>query len=146
MMFVANNIDSARIRGAELTAATSIAGWELAGQASVTDPRNRSADNAGKLLPRRARQSTRIDADRAFAHWRLGATWLAEGGRYDDVANTLHVGGYATLDLRAGLALAGDWSLQAELRNVFDRRYETAAYYNQPGREWGLSVRWRPSR
>ena len=145
MMFVANNIDSARIRGAELTAGTTIAGWDVAGQATVTDPRNRSADNAGKLLPRRARQSTRIDVDRAFDRWHVGATWLAEGGRYDDVANTLHVGGYATLDLRAELAMAGDWSLQGELRNVFDRRYETAAYYNQPGREWGLSVRWRPS-
>ena len=146
MLFVANNIDSARIRGSELTVDTSLAGWELSGQATVTDPRNRSAGNAGKALPRRARQSGRIDADRAFDRWRLGATWLAEGGRYDDVANTLHVGGYATLDLRAELALAGDWSLQGELRNVFDRRYETAAYYNQPGREWGLSVRWRPSR
>jgi len=51
----------------------------------------------------------------------------------------------AAVEESAEVALAGDWSLQGELRNVFDRRYETAAYYNQPGREWGLSVRWRPS-
>ncbi|HMB44099.1 MAG TPA: TonB-dependent receptor, partial [Luteimonas sp.] len=145
MMFVANNIDSARIRGAELTLATSLAGWDLSGQATTTDPRNRSASNNDKQLPRRARESARIDLDRAFDRWRLGATWIAEGGRYDDVANTLRVGGYATLDLRAERALASDWSLQAEVRNAFDRRYETAAYYNQPGREWALSLRWRPS-
>jgi vitamin B12 transporter len=145
MLFVANNIDSARIRGAELTLETSLAGWVLAGQATYTDPRNRSATNPDKLLPRRARQSARIDVDRGFDRWRLGVTWIAEGGRYDDVANTLHVGGYATFDLRAEVTLASDWSLQAEVRNAFDRRYETAAYYNQPGREWGLSLRWRPT-
>jgi vitamin B12 transporter len=146
MRFVANNIDSARIRGAELTLGTSLGGWDLAGQATVTDPRNRSASNPGKVLPRRARQSARIDADRAFGRWRLGATWIAEGGRFDDVANTLRVGGYATVDLRTEVALDHDWSLQAELRNALDRRYETAAYYNQPGLEWGLDLRWRPSR
>ena len=39
-----------------------------------------------------------------FGAWLVGGTWIAEGGRWDDVANTLHVGGYATLDLRAQFA------------------------------------------
>jgi len=41
--------------------------------------------------------------------------------------------------------LRRDWTLQAEVRNLFDRAYETAAYYNQPGREFAVSVRWRPA-
>jgi len=144
-IFKANNLDSARIRGAELTAGATLAGWELSAQTSFVDPRNRSVGtNFGNLLPRRARQSARLDLDRAFGDWRLGASWIAEGGRYDNVANTLHVGGYATLDLRAEYALHPDWTLQADLRNAFDRTYETAAFYNQPGRELGLSLRWRP--
>jgi vitamin B12 transporter len=28
--------------------------------------------------------------------------------------------------------------------NVFDRDYETVAWYNQPGREYRLSVRYQP--
>jgi vitamin B12 transporter len=143
MLFVANNLDRARIRGAELTVGATIAGWELSGQASALDPRNHSAGNDGKLLPRRARRSTRVDLDRAIGAWRLGGSWIAEGERYDDVANTLRVGGYATLDLRVERALATHWVLQSELRNAFDRSYETAAYYNQPGREFAFTLRWR---
>jgi len=145
-LFTANNLDRASIRGAELTAGATLAGWDLAAQASVLDPRNRGQDNHGKLLPRRARRSGRLDLDRAFGAWRLGATLIAEGERYDDVANTIHVGGYSTLDLRGEYAVRRDWTLQAEVRNLFDRAYETAAYYNQPGREFAISLRWRPAK
>ena len=40
-------------------------------------------------------------------------------------------------------ALNRDWTLQARASNVFDRDYETIAWYNQPGREYGLSVRYQ---
>ena len=146
MLFVANNLDRARIRGAELTAGATLAGWDVSAQASVLDPRNLSQDNPGKVLPRRARRSARVDLDRAFGAWRFGATFIAEGERYDDAANDIHVGGYGTLDLRGEYALSHDWTLQGELRNLFDRTYETAAYYNQPGREFALSLRWRPAK
>jgi vitamin B12 transporter len=144
-VFAANNLDSARIRGLELTADTRLAGWDVAAQATLSDPRNRSASHPGSLLPRRTRRGTRIDADRAFGRWSVGTSWVAEGARFDDVANRVRVGGYATLDLRAGFAWTPDWSLQAQVRNALDRGYETAAYYNQPGREFALSLRWRPA-
>ncbi|NUS37504.1 MAG: TonB-dependent vitamin B12 receptor [Lysobacter sp.] len=144
-LFEANNLDRARIRGAELVGDATLGGWQLAAQATLADPRNRSAGaNDGNLLPRRTRRSARIDADHAFGAWQVGASWIAEGARYDDFANDLRLGGYATLDLRARYALGQNWSLQAQLRNAFDRRYETAAYFNQPGREFGLSVRYAP--
>lgn len=144
-IFKANNLDRARIRGAELTAGTRLADWDLYAQVTVADPRNRSGDNTGNLLPRRARQSARIDADRAFGRWKVGGSWIAEGGRYDDFNNTLYVGGYATLDLRTQFALSSAWTVLGDLRNALDRRYETAAFYNQPGREINLSLRWRPA-
>lgn len=144
-LFEANNLDRARIRGAEFMVDATLAAWQLAAQATLVDPRNRSAgEDAGNLLPRRTRESLRIDADRSIGAWRLGASWIAEGARYDDFANRLRLGGYATLDLRAAYALGADWTLQAQLRNALDRRYETAAYFNQPGREFGLSVRYAP--
>jgi len=144
-LFAANNLDSARVRGAELTAGATLEGWNASAQATFADPRNRSAGtNLDNVLPRRARQSARIDLDRSFGAWHVGGAWIAEGGRWDDVANTLHVGGYATLDLRAQFDVARDWAVQGEVRNVFDRAYETAAFYNQPGREFAVSVRWQP--
>ncbi|HET6434512.1 MAG TPA: TonB-dependent vitamin B12 receptor [Xanthomonadaceae bacterium] len=142
--FRAENIDRARIRGAELAAGATVAGWRVEAQASLADPRNLSDGYDGRLLPRRVRRAARVDVDRAFGKFGLGATWIAEGERPDDALNVLRVGGYATLDLRARYALTPDWTVQAQVRNAFDRDYETVAYYNQPGREFGLTVRYAP--
>jgi vitamin B12 transporter len=144
-IFAANNVDRARIRGAELTVSGSVAGWELSAQASRVDPRSRSGAYDGNLLPRRARAGGRFDADRAFGAWRVGASVIAEGTRFDDFANALRLGGYAVVDLRVEYALHPDWTLQARVANAADRDYATAAYFDQPGREYGLALRWRPA-
>ena len=147
-------VDEARIRGAELTFATSLAGWDLSTQLSYVDPRAdarltaEGADNPnyGNLLPRRAPRTGRIDIDRSFGEFRVGATVSGASARYDDAANNVRLGGYGTVDLRVEYAFHPDWTLQARATNVFDRDYETIAWYNQPGREYGLSLRYQPAR
>lgn len=141
-LFAANNIDRARLQGAELTVDTTVMDWMLVASASVVDTENLAGFNAGKQLPRRARRSARIDLDRAFGDVRFGLTAAGEGARFDNAGNTRRVGGHATVDLRAEVALAPAWRLQARLANVLDQRYETVSFYNQPGREWFLSVRY----
>ena len=144
-IFAANNIEAARIRGVELTASGQLGAWSLRGQVGTLDARNLSVGaNHGKRLPRRPQRSARFDLDRDFGEFGFGISGIAEGARWDDVANTLRVGGYGTVDARATWRFAADWSLQANLVNAFDRRYDTTAYYNQPGREWGLALRWQP--
>ena len=143
-IFIANNIERARIRGAELAAGTTLAGWDINAQATVMDPRNHSAGAYDKLLPRRSRRSARIDADRKLGDWSFGTSVIAAGTRYDDVQNSLPLGGYATVDLRLQRRL-GDWTVQAGVRNAFDRNYETAAFFNQPGREFNLTLRYASS-
>lgn len=142
-MWIPQNIEQARIRGAELTGAVALAGWDFAAQLSHTDPRNRTeGGNHGRLLPRRARNTGRIDIDRAFGDLRLGLTANGASHRYDNADNSVRLGGYATLDLRLAWALTPRWTLEARADNVFDRAYETIAWYNQPGREYGLSLRY----
>ena len=68
------------------------------------------------------------------------------GRRYDDPLNRVALGGFATADLRAGWRFGRDWQLQGALRNLFDKRYETAAWYNQPGRTYALTLRYAPAR
>ena len=146
-IFLPGNVDTARLRGGELTVATTLAGWDLSAEYSHVDPRNRSEGaNRGKLLPRRARNTGRIDLDRRFGDLALGASVNAAGRRYDDAANTVEVGGHATADLRLEYVLHPDWTLQARVTNLFDRDYQLVDWYNQPGREFGLSVRWQPAR
>jgi vitamin B12 transporter len=137
------NIEEARIRGAELTGAVTLAGFDINAELSHTDPRNHTDGlNYDNLLPRRARNTARIDVDRAFGDFRIGLTGYGASHRYDNVANSARLAGYGTLDLRLEYAITDEWSVQARASNVFDREYETIAWYNQPGREYGLSLRY----
>jgi len=143
-IFAANNIERARIRGIELVASGQLGAWSVQGHLATLDARNLSdGPNHGKRLPRRPQRSARIDLDRDIGAFGFGLSGIAEAARWDDVANALRVAGYGTIDARASWRLAPQWTLQATVVNAFDRRYDTTAYYNQPGREWGLSLRWQ---
>lgn len=143
--FLPANVDRARIRGAEAALDMVLAGWTLRGSATWLDPRNDSDGfNRDHLLPRRAKQSARIDLDRRFGAFSVGGSVYGAGDRYDDLANQTRLAGYAAVDLRIGYALNDDWRLQLNVDNASDREYETAAYYNQPGRSYMLSVLYRP--
>lgn len=140
-----NNIDRARIRGVEAEGGFKLADWDLRASLTRLDPRNDGDNpNHDNVLPRRARASGRIDADRRFGRFSLGASVVGVGERYDNLANTTRLGGYGLLDLRVGYAFAPAWNLQLSGGNLFDRRYETAALYNQPGRTWLLTLRYQP--
>ena len=144
--FALVNVDEARIRGAELTGFISLAGWDINAELSHIDPRNRSAGtNQDNWLPRRSRSTARVDVDRAFGALRAGVSAFGSGTRYDDAANAGRLPGYGTVDLRLEYAINADWTLQARVANVFDREYETIAWYNQPGREYGLTLRYQPA-
>jgi vitamin B12 transporter len=145
--FMMSQVEKARIRGAELTGAITVAGVDISAQLSHTDPRNRTDGSAqfDNWLARRAQNTARLDIDRRFGDFRAGITANGAGKRYDDAANTLRLGGYGTVDLRLEYAISRDWSVLGRVSNLFDRDYETVAWYNQPGREYRLSVRYQPN-
>mgnify|MGYP001766426405 FL=1 len=146
-IFAANNVEKARIDGFEATLATRLMSWDLSGSLTLLDPENRSSGlNQGNVLPRRAEQTLRLDADRDLGAWRVGTTVVAEGRRYDDLANRNRLAGYVTVDLRAGYALARDWRVQGTLVNLFDADYETARFYEQPGRGVFVTLTYQPQR
>lgn len=139
------NISRARIRGLEAQFGTTLAGWQLQSYLTWQQPKNRDGGpDDGRLLPRRPEQFARIELDRRFGAFGLGATFYAAGKRYDDLANVHRLGGYATTDLRASYAFAPNWQVEARLANAFDRRYETVYYFNQPGRSAYLTLRYTP--
>ena len=139
------NIGEARIRGLEAAVGANLYAWDLTASLTLLDPEERtSGPNRGNILPRRAQQTLRLDTDRNFAKFNLGATLVAAGSRYDDLANTRELSGYATLDLRAEYSLTKAWRLQARIENLLDKEYETAEFYNQPGSSLYLTLRYQP--
>jgi vitamin B12 transporter len=145
--FSPDNIERARLHGAELRFDGEALGWTLGASASWLRTENRApGPNRGKDLPRRAGETLRIELDRAFGDFSLGFTGLAEGERWDDLANRRRLDGFATLDVRAEYRFGRDWTVQGRVANLFDERYETAAFYRQPGREYFVSLRFLPQR
>jgi len=140
------NISQARIRGVEGQLGIDLAGWQVQGYLTWLQPRNEDGGpNDGNVLPRRAEQTARVDLDRRFGAFGIGATVYAAGRRYDDAANAHRLGGYATTDLRASWHFSDAWQVEARLANAFDHDYETVWYFNQPGRSAFLTLRYRPA-
>ena len=143
--FLPDNISKARLQGVEV----SLAGTWQALHARVNytwqDPRNRAAgSNFDHILARRARQSGRFELGYDFGIAEVTARVNTVGSRYDNLANTLRMDGYTTVDLLADVALGKDFALQIKLGNVLDRQYETIRYYAQDGRNVLVTLRYQP--
>jgi vitamin B12 transporter len=141
--FAPANIGKARILGTEAGASIVVNAWTVDAGLTFLDPESRSAGaTEGNQLPRRPRFTGRVDIERRFRKFTLGTRLASEGPRFDDSANTRRVPGFTLLDLRAEYRLATAWRMQARVTNLFDRRYETVAFYNQPGRAAYLTLRY----
>jgi len=112
-----------------------------------TNPRELTpGGNRGNLLPRRPRRQARIDLGRTLGDFHVGGSLYAASRRYDDLGNARRMSGYALADLRVAWRISPAWHLRLSLNNVLDRRYESAMYYNQAGRNYLLSLSYRPAR
>ncbi|TYL47828.1 TonB-dependent receptor [Marinomonas sp. IMCC 4694] len=129
------NIESARVRGLELSTGLQIEYWSFALAATIMDTENLSAGaEKGNRLARRANKSARIDVDRHFANSTLGFTVASYGERYDDAKNSALLAGYGVLNLRASYDFATDWSAELSIKNALDKEYQTAKDFLNPGR------------
>lgn len=139
------NVESARIRGLESSARTQLANWDLAATLTLLDPQDRSQDNHGHQLARRAKRTFNIDADRRIGQFGVGATLFAASQRFDNVSNTdaSRLPGYALVDLRGEYHIDSEWRLQAKVSNLLNRDYETVQTYEQPGRAFYLTLRYQ---
>ncbi|MDA7088559.1 TonB-dependent vitamin B12 receptor [Pseudomonas sp. SA3-5] len=138
------NVAEARIRGVELVLASQLLGWDWNANYTLMEPENRSSGaNDGNELTRRAKQLFNLDLDRRLGAFSVGASLHAEGQRYDDLANTKELAGYATLDLRGEYRIDHEWRLQTRIANLLDADYETAQGYNQPGQAVYLTLRYQ---
>lgn len=144
--FAPVNVDAARVIGLEFTWSTRLAGWDVNTSLTFLDPENRSAAFDGNDLPRRAGESVRIDLDRDFGRFSAGATVVAEGRKYDDLANDRVIDSYATVDLRGAVRFGKGWRVELKIENLFDEDYETASFFNQAGRGAYFTLRYEPKR
>ena len=135
------NIGRARNRGLDMSYAGRIGDLGVRAGLVRQNPIDR---DTGARLARRARQQATLGADYGVGAWRFGGTLLHVGSRFDDAANRRPLAAYTTADAYANWQFARDFSAQANINNLTNRRYETAYGYNQPGRGVYLTLRWQP--
>jgi len=133
------NVARARARGLEAVAETQWLGARWKGSFTAQRPRD---EDTGATLQGRAERFGTFDVSRAFGPWSGGVKLLAVGERFDsaneDPASRL--GGYAVVDARVRYDFDKNWSAQLSATNLFDKRYESVAGYDAPGRGVLLSV------
>ena len=66
-----------------------------------------------------------------------------QGRRFDDPANLRPLDSYVTADLMASASIGKSFEIQGKVANLFDKDYETAAYYLQDGRNYSVTLRYR---
>ena len=109
-----------------------------------------------KTLPYAPERSVSLGVTYAQGPWRVSADaqyqsrmYVLQEERVNGASNTEQVDAFTVVNLRVGHAVpalgeVGEVFLAVE--NLFDRDYQLVDWYNQPGREFGLNLRWQPAR
>ena len=140
-IFRPENVGRAQITGATLAYDGRIESFNLMANYDYLDPRN---EDTGKLLPRRAKQYGTVAVGQQLAPFEWRVEMQASDYRYDNVANTRKLAGYAIFNLYGAYQLGGGWSAFARINNLFDRDYETAADYATTGLNAFVGLRYTP--
>jgi vitamin B12 transporter len=135
--YQAQNVESARIRGAEAEYHWHSGPWQLRASYSIQDPRNLTT---GEMLLRRARHNALASALYEAGRFSADAELQLAGPRID--FGPVPLGGYTLLNVGCRYELAPGWSAQLRVDNALDRRYELASGYNTPGRALTLAMRY----
>lgn len=135
------NTARAKYEGVTLAGSYHLSGVQLHGSLDLQNPRDL---DTGKQLARRAKRHATLGADTRIANWTVGAEVQASGRRFDTVANTNVLGGYALFNLYASTRIARDYTLLARVDNLADKDYQLARGYATPGRTLYVGVKWAP--
>jgi vitamin B12 transporter len=145
-IFAPDNTENVEISGLEFSLNTQVANWMLGLSGTVMNPEDKSS---GNILVRRAERSASLDGDYSVGNYGLGFTIYSQSHTFDDAANTVRLGGYATLALRANFDLSDNWKVKVNANNLTDKEYVTASgflgNYRSMGRELLFTVAYTPS-
>jgi len=133
------NVNKARIDGLELEYIKNFGDLTVNTNLTLLNPRDKTT---GKVLAKRAKQTLKINLDRDFGRYGVGASLLAQGERAASSFGS-PLPGYSTLDLRASYKLNKHWQVNVEANNVFDKEYQVTSGFNTSGRNMLLSVNYK---
>jgi len=105
--------------------------------------------NTGKILRRRAQEQLVLGLAYNNGAWTLGGDLKLVGERYDDKANLNRLAGVGLINLHTRYRLDREWSLEGQIKNLTDRRYDVSlgyadTHYVAAGRTAFIGLRYAP--
>ncbi|OIN25266.1 TonB-dependent receptor domain-containing protein [Vibrio barjaei] len=131
------NINKAKIEGIELVTRFDTGAIEHEVSYDYLDAKDEST---GKDLVRRARNSGKWNASYNIASWRFELSYLYQGKRYNDAANTQVLDPYSLVDIAGTYYFDNGLSLGAKVGNLFNEEYETVSGYKTPERNYYVNA------
>jgi len=135
------NIGKARITGDHFTGSHRRGAWQAQLSLDLMKPIDEAT---GNRLPRRAAQQFKARLAYGPGPWGAGAELAAVGPRYDRANQTREMARYELVNLFGHYRLSRDLALEGRIDNLFDKDYETAWGYRNPGTSIFLGLRYRP--
>ncbi len=135
-----DNIEKARLEGIEFSTEFYIGSFLNTVSLDWLDPQNIST---GKQLHRRSKQSAKWNVGYEADRWQANISYLYQGKRFDDVSNATELAAYSLVDLSVTVNLTEQLTLQGQIQNAFNEKYETAFGYLPPERSYYGSVHYQ---
>ena len=123
------NVTSSTNKGLEVSYSGQAWGAKWRASFTAQDPVDEST---GQQLVRRARTMAALGVSVPQGNWLFGADLRFTGDR-PDTAGQPALPAYALANVNLRYTLSPELALTARVDNLFDRRYQTAWGYNQPG-------------
>jgi len=138
-VYVPFNVGRARITGDSITGSHQWGAWNAQASLDLMSPYDEAS---GKRLPRRAAQQAKARIAYAPGAWGVGAEIISVGKRYDTAAETREMARYELVNLFGHYRLGRELTLEGRLDNLFDKKYETAWGYANPGASLFVALRY----
>lgn len=135
------NIGRAHITGDSFTGSHTWGPWSAQFSIDLMKPINEDTDDR---LPRRAARLGKARIAYAPGPWSIGAELSTVGVRYDSTTQTRPLSRYEIVNLFGHYRLAPDVTLEGRIDNLFDKHYETAWGYANPGVSVFAGLRYVP--
>ena len=143
--FVRTNIDSAQVKGVELSGKTQLGRLNV--NANVTLQKTKD-EQTNRELSFRPQKIANLGLNYQWNQFSVGGNLHAESKRFTNAANTSELPGFAVLDVNTQYQLRKDLSLSLNLNNALDKNYVTnssfGSIYAQDGRNLMVSVTYQP--
>jgi vitamin B12 transporter len=144
--FIPFNLNKANIQGVTLAASKN---WDNLNMQGSIDIQSAKDDKTDSFLTRRANRHASLNASYNVGNWRFGAETIASSQRFNDVANTQKLAGYALLNATVDYQFSKDWAVQARANNILDKNYALGLdfggeAYNTPRANLFVNIRYQP--